>query len=116
MGRHISEETLARWMSEARMPAHSSIRPLILDFAKGGSLVRVGCAHLTMLLAGYPVPLQWVTNGFDCHRMSWFIRAMMEHANGQWRGFTMSELEAVWRRHPYLRDRVEATERTWKVS
>jgi hypothetical protein len=114
MGRHSSEETLARWMQETRMPEHSSIQPLILDFARGDSSSEVACAHLTMLMAGYPVPLQWATNGFDMHRKAWFIRAMMEHANDALPGFTEAELEPVWRRYPSLRRRAEAAEAAWK--
>lgn len=114
MGKRSSEETLARWMNATRMPEHDSIQPLIVDFARGDSASEVACAHLTMLLAGYPVPLQWATNGFDMHRRAWFIRAMMEHANDELPGFTEAELEQVWRRYPSLRRRAEAAEAPWK--
>lgn len=114
MSRHSSEETMSRWMSEARMPEYTSIQPLILDFANGDSSSEVACAHLTMLLAGYPVPLRRATSGFDMYRKAWFIRAMMEHATEELPGFTEVELERVWRRHPDLRRKAEAAEAAWK--
>lgn len=114
MSGHNSEETLSRWMSEARMPEYDSIQPIILDFANGDSSWEVACAHLTMLLAGYPVPLQRATSGFNVYRKAWFARAMMAHAMEELPGFTEAELERVWRRHPYLWRQAEAAEAAWK--
>lgn len=117
MGKHSSEETLAHWVNQTTIPEDSSIKSLILDWAKGDSSSEVGCAHLMMLLAGYPVPLDRATLGFDMYRKSWFIRAMMEFVgDDEWRGVARAELERVWRSHPYLRDRAVAAERAWKTN
>ena len=117
MGKHSSEERLADWMNQTKMPEQSSIKSLILDWTRGDSASEVGCAHLVMLLAGYPVPLDRSTLGFDMYRKSWFIRAMMEFLDDdRWRGVAPAELERVWRSHPQLRARVIAAERAWKTS
>lgn len=115
MSMHISEHTLLGWMRQTKMPEYSSIKPLLLNFAMGGSSSsEIGCLNLVMLLAGYPVPLRLATNGFDMHRMAWFIRSMMEHADDQWPGFTKAELEPVWQRHPDLHARVQAAAAVWR--
>lgn len=117
MGKHESEETLAGWMNQTEMPEHSSITSLLLEWARGDSSSEAGCAHLIMLLAGYPVPLDRATLGFDMYRKSWFVRAMMEFVDDdKWRGVSRADLEQVWRSHPYLRDRAVAAERVWKTT
>ncbi|PDT10526.1 hypothetical protein CO655_12040 [Rhizobium sp. M1] len=114
MSKHLSHSKMDRWMNQVAMPEHSSIKPLILAFSMGNSSSEIGCAHLMMLLAGYPVPLPQATLGFDLHRMSWFIRAMMEYLDeDEWPGIAQAELEQVWKKHPYLRTKAEAAEKAW---
>lgn len=43
MGKHSSEETLARWMNQTTMPEDSSIKSLVLDWARGDSSSEIGC-------------------------------------------------------------------------
>ena len=113
MKRYESQEKVARWLEEAGMPEHTTVAPLIFEFSKGNSSSELGCAHLCAVLAGYPVPLQLATAGFDQTRKSWFIRAMMEVVTDQWRGFSERELETLWKRHPVLRTSAEAAEEVW---
>lgn len=116
MSKHVSHLKMERWMNQVAMPEHTSIKPLILDFSSGNSSSEIGCAHLMMLLAGYPVSLPQATLGFDMYRQSWFIRAMMEYLDeDEWPGIARAELEQVWKRHPYLRLKAVAAEKAWEI-
>jgi len=115
MSKHLSHSKIDRWMNETAMPEHTSVTPLILDFARGDSSSELGCAHLMMMLAGYPVPLQRITQGFDCYRKSWFIRAMMEHVDdSEWQGIAQAELKQIGKRYPHLVSRAKAAEKAWR--
>lgn len=97
MGRLRAEETPAHWMSQTTMPEQGSIRPLILDWAKGNSSSEVGCAHL-VAARRLPVPLDRAPLGFDIYRKNWFIRAMMGFVDdGEWCDVACAELERVWK-------------------
>ena len=69
MKRYESQEKVARWLEEAGMPEHTTVAPLIFEFSKGNSSSELGCAHLCAVLAGYPVPLQLATAGFEVLRL-----------------------------------------------